>query len=100
MKTLILSALILFTTLGLNTSGQAQYRQEQRRERPRVQFHISFGQRHRNRNYDRGYRGIPYSTLETRYERYYGHEYRCTYRVTYLPNGRTETRLIERVQVY
>jgi hypothetical protein len=40
-----------------------------------------------------------YTTTQSRLVRYGRQLYRETYRITYLPNGRTRTRLISRVRV-
>ena len=55
-----------------------------------------FGQgRWNNRRYNRHARTV----TQTRLVRYGRQTFRETYQVTYLPNGRTQTRLISRVRV-
>ena len=49
----------------------------------------------RNRRYHRGVRRV----TQTRLVRSGRRTYRETYQITYLPNGRTQTRLISRVRV-
>src|SRR5688500_4822206 len=56
---------------------------------------IRFGEGRRNRRYNRRVRTITQSRLVRIGRRVY----RETYQITYLPNGRTHTRLISRVRV-
>jgi hypothetical protein len=59
------------------------------------QVRIQLGGGRRNRRYNRRVRTV----TQTRFVRYGRQAYRETYQITYLPNGRTQTRLISRVRV-
>jgi hypothetical protein len=65
------------------------------------QIRLRIGPRIRRRGYRRGYysRAPREVTTQTRFVRVGRHVYRETYRVAYLPNGMTRTRLVSRVMV-
>ena len=59
------------------------------------QIRVQIGQNRRNRRYNRNVRTI----TRTRIIRIGRSTYRETYRITYLPNGRTRTQVISRVRI-
>lgn len=61
---------------------------------PQVQIQLGGGRRN-NRRFNRRVRTV----TQTRLVRYGRQVIRETYQITYLPNGRTQTRLISRVRV-
>ena len=65
------------------------------------QIRVRIGPPFRRRGYYRRgyYRGPAEVTTQTRLVRVGWHVYRETYRVAYLPNGMTRTRLVSRVMV-
>lgn len=65
------------------------------------QIRLRIGPRIRRRSYRHRYysRASREVTTQTRFVRFGRHVYRETYRVAYLPNGMTRTRLISRVMV-
>lgn len=67
--------------------------------KPQVRIEIG-RRRHRDRDWPRGERvGYGRSVIQTRLVQRGWRTYRETYRVTYFPNGRTDTTLISRVRV-
>ena len=62
------------------------------------QIRVEIGQHNdRWRNRNRGYYGRTYT--QTRYVRRGWRTYRETYQITYFPDGRTQTTLVDRVRV-
>ena len=99
----LLTATLALATLGIVGAGSATT------ANAKPQIRIQFGQRHRDRDYDRRYRERNYrdwdyretqNVIQTRIVHDGWRTYRETYQLRYLPDGRVQTILISRERVY
>ena len=92
-KAVIIS--LMFVTLGVVVPTSAEAKTRTAASATAVSEVQVYGQR-RGRNWNRGRVRV---VTRTRIVWRYGRRYRETYRITYLPNGRTRTQVISRVRL-